>query len=324
MNDEKFRILTLLNPIQEAIDELEVYGPVVTGTSWSRGEVLEKIDDFDAVLADDEFPYDEEFFDGANKLKVVSRVGVGYENVDLEAATDHGVMVTNTPGVMAESVAEHAIMLMLASANNLVPADRAVREDRWEWEKYRGVELWNGTLGQIGLGKIGYMVAKKAADSFNMRVLVHDPYAMEERVLEVGGKSVNLDTALEEADVVSINVPLTEETTRMIGEDELKQMKESAILVNTSRGKVVDQSALVRALKDGEIAKAGLDVLEEEPPERDDPILELDQVIFTPHQASNTETGVANMFMGAVRNLTSALQGKRPGFLLNQSILDQG
>lgn len=323
MKEEKYRILTLLNPIQEAVDELAEYGSVVTGTSWSRGEVLKKINDFDAVLADDEFPYDEEFFDEADKLKVVSRVGVGYENVDLEAATDHGVMITNTPGVMAESVAEHAIMLMLASANNLVPADSAVREDRWEWEKYRGVELWNGTLGQIGLGKIGYMVAKKAADCFNMRVLVHDPYAMEERVLEVGGKSVNLDITLGEADVVSINVPLTEETTRMIGKDEFKKMKDSAIFVNTSRGKVVNQDALVRALKEGEIAKAGLDVLVEEPPEKDDPILGLDQVIFTPHQASNTETGVTNMFMGAVRNLTSALQGNRPGFLLNPSILDQ-
>ncbi|MEF8726310.1 MAG: NAD(P)-dependent oxidoreductase, partial [Candidatus Bipolaricaulota bacterium] len=251
------------------------------------------------------------------------RVGVGYENVDVEAASDHGVMVTNTPGVMAESVAEHAIMLMLASANNLVSADSAIREDHWEWEKYRGVELWNGNLGQIGLGKIGYMVAKKAADCFNMRVLVHDPYAVEERVLEVGGKSVNLGAALGEADVVSINVPLTEETNQMIGKDEFKKMKESAILVNTSRGKVIDQSALVRALKEGEISKAGLDVLEEEPPEKDDPILELDQVIFTPHQASNTETGVTNMFMGAVRNMTSALQGKRPRFLLNPSILDR-
>ncbi|MBS3787531.1 hydroxyacid dehydrogenase [Candidatus Bipolaricaulota bacterium] len=324
MDNKKFRILSLLNPIQEAVVYLEKYGSVVTGTSWSRRKVLEKINDFDAVLADDEFRYDAEFFSRADKLKVVSRVGVGYENVDVEAASDHGVMVTNTPGVMAESVAEHAIMLMLASANNLVSADSAIREDHWEWEKYRGVELWNGNLGQIGLGKIGYMVAKKAADCFNMRVLVHDPYAVEERVLEVGGKSVNLGAALGEADVVSINVPLTEETNQMIGKDEFKKMKESAILVNTSRGKVVDQSALVRALKEGEISKAGLDVLEEEPPEKDDPILELDQVIFTPHQASNTETGVTNMFMGAVRNLTSALQEKRPRFLLNPSIIDQG
>ncbi len=317
---KNFKILSMLKPIQKAADELKNYGEVTVGTSLTRNEVLNQISTFDAVLADDEFAYDEEFFNQADQLRIVSRVGVGYENVDLTAATKHGIMVTNTPGVMAESVAEHTIALMLASSNNLVQADREVREGNWEWEKFRGMELWNGTFGQVGLGKIGYQVAKKVSACFNMRITVHDPFAPEERVLSVGGKSGSLDSTLKDSDIVSINVPLTDETKHMISKNQLRQMKDSAILVNTSRGKVIDQEALIWALKKGEIGKAALDVLDQEPPPQNSELFELDNVILTPHQASNTHQGVENMFMESTQNLISALEGKQPKFLINTEL----
>lgn len=317
---KRFKILSMLKPIQKAVEELENYGEVTVGTSLTRDEVLNQINNFDAVLADDEFAFDEEFFTHAEQLKVVSRVGVGYENVDTTEATKHEVMVTNTPGVMAESVAEHTLTLMLASANNLVLADREVRKGNWEWEKFRGMELWNGTFGQVGLGRIGYQVAKKVSACFNMRITVHDPFAPEERILSVGGKSASLEATLKDSDIVSINVPLTDETRHMISKRQLKQMKGSAILVNTSRGKVIDQEALIWALKKGEIGKAALDVLDQEPPPQDSELFELDNVILTPHQASNTEQGVENMFMESTQNLISALEGKQPKFLINTEL----
>ncbi len=323
MKKKNFRILSMVKPIEKVARELKEFGETKLGTSLTRDEVLDQIGNFDAVLADGQFAYDEEFFQRTDQLKVVSRVGVGYDNVDVEAATKYGVMVTNTPGVMAESVAEHTIMLMLASANNLVPADREVRKGNWEWERFRGIELWNGTLGQVGLGKIGYLVAKKVSECFNMRVMVHDPYAGEERILSVGGKSASLDTTLKEANLVSLNVPLREETRHMIAREEFKKMKESAILVNTSRGKVVDQEALIWALQEGEIAKAALDVLEEEPPPADSKLFDLEEVILTPHLASNTETGVSNMFTESAQNLIAGLEGKQPKFLINKEVTEK-
>lgn len=316
------RILSTLTPTKQTLEILKEISELDIEESITRDTILEKISYYDAVLAGGGLQYDEEVFKSAGgKLKIVSRVGVGYDNIDVEAATRYGVMVTNTPGVMAESVAEHTILLMLATAKNLTLADKEAREGIWEWAKYRGTELWSKTLGQIGLGRIGYLVAKKARAAFNMQILVYDPYISEERILSVGEKSTDIESLLKQSDVVSINTPLTEETHHLIGENEFKTMKKSAVLINTGRGPIVDEEALIHALQTGDIAKAGLDVFEEEPPKGDNPLFQMDNVVLTPHQASNTDTGVESMFMAAAQNVIEALNEKRPRYLLNEEVV---
>ena len=320
---DKYKILSMPQPLEKVRQLLEDFAEIEVGSSLPRDELLEKIDSYDGILASGSLEYDEELFRRAGeRLKIVARVGVGYDNVDVEAATESGVLATNTPGVMAESVAEHTLLLILAVAKGLPQADRGVREGHWSWAEYRGTELWCQTLGQIGLGRIGRLVANKVRDCLSMRVLAHDPYALEEKFLEIGAKSVELETVLGEADVITINAPLTEETRGLIGEKELRAMKKSAILVNTGRGPIIDEGALIEALQKGEIAGAGLDVFEQEPPNEDNPLLEMENVVLTPHQASNTETGVENMFMTAARDVVAVLKGERPKFPLNPEVID--
>lgn len=320
----KFKILFTLQPIERAVSILEKLGTVEIRPAIDRKALLKEIGEYDAILVSARIQFNEEFFKKAHhRLKIISRVGIGYDNIDLKAATKYGIMVTNTPGVMAESVAEHTILLMLAAAKNLALADREIREGRWEWERYRGTKLWCKTLGQIGLGRIGYLVAKKAKDAFNMRVLAYDPYVDEERILKVGGKSANLNTLLKESDIVSINAPLTEETHHLIGKQELDMMKRSAVIINTGRGPIIDEKALIDALQTGEIAKAGLDVFEAEPPKQGNPLLKMDNVVLTPHQASNTKAGVEGMFSQAAQNVLKALQGEKPKYLLNDEVYEK-
>ncbi len=305
---------------------MEKIGTVEVKDAIDRRLLLNEVENgkYDAILVGARIQYDEEFFNRAHhRLKIISRMGIGYDNIDLKAATKYGIMVTNTPGVMAESVAEHTILLMLATAKNLPLADKEVRNGIWKWERYRGTELWCKTLGQIGLGRIGYLVAKKAKDAFNMRVLAYDPYVNEERILKAGGKSANLDTLLKESDIVSINAPLTEETHHLIGKQELDMMKRSAVIINTGRGPIMDEEALIDALRASKIAKAGLDVFEEEPPEQDNPLLKMENVVLTPHQASNTKTGVEGMFSQAAQNVLKALQGEKPKYLLNDEVYNK-
>lgn len=318
MDSDQFNILATVPVISPYKEDLNKFAKLNVLENPERRDVLSIIEKIDAVLAGDKVHFDEELFKTAGeRLKVISRVGVGYDNVDIDMATKHGIMVTNTPGVMAESVAEHTILLMLAIAKDLVLVDRETRQGNWGREKFRGIELWTKTLGQIGLGCIGYQVASKARKALNMNVMVHDPYVAEERILELGGKSVKLDTLLEKSDVVTINCPLTDDTYKLIGRKELEQMKEDALLINTARGEVIDEQALINALNQGIIAKAGLDVFEEEPLSADNPLTDMDDVILTSHQSSNTKNGVDSMFREAIRNLKVALEGKEPRFLIS-------
>lgn len=323
-NKTNFKILSTLPPIQEVRETVDEIGTLEVNTSMSRDELLEKVRNYDAILAGDQLEFNGEVFEKSEgRLKIVARVGIGYDNVDLNDATQHGVMATNTPGVMAESVAEHAILLMLAASNNLPLADKEIRDGQWEWEKYRGMELWSRTLGLIGFGRIGNLVARKARQAFSMRVLVYDPYVEDKEIISVGAKKTReLDKLLVQSDVISINTPLTEETRHLIGKEEFELMKDTSIIVNTGRGAVIDEKALIDALKEGEIAKAGLDVLEQEPPASDNPLFELENVVLTSHIASNTETGVKAMFLEATNNVLSALKGSTPQFLLNKEVLD--
>lgn len=226
--------------------------------------------------------------EAADNLKVIARAGVGLDNIDVEAAKQKGIALINAPESSTLSVAELAIALMLAVARKIAYSDRRMREGYWAKKEAMGVELSGKTIGIIGAGRIGSAVARIARFGFNMHVLYHDVRCSEELNRELGAECVSLEEVLRRSDVVSIHVPLLPETKYLINEERLKLMKKTAILINTSRGAVIDTKALVKALREGWIAGAGLDVFEEEPLPKDHPLLRLDNVVLTPHIGAST------------------------------------
>jgi glyoxylate reductase len=250
-------------------------------------------------------------------------VAVGYDNIDLPAATRHGVMATNTPGVLTDTTADFAFALMMAAARRVAEGDRFLRAGRfhgWAIDMLLGQDVWGATLGLVGVGRIGGAVARRAR-GFGMRLLYTDAVSLPEDVeRELGAARVDLATLLREADFVSLHVPLTPETRHLIGAPELARMKPTAVLVNTSRGPVVDEAALAGALRDGAIFAAGLDVFEREP-EVHPGLLELDNVVLAPHIASGSVRTRSEMSAMAVRSLVAGLRGERPPNLLNPEVL---
>jgi D-3-phosphoglycerate dehydrogenase len=227
--------------------------------------------------------------EAADSLLVIGRAGVGVDNIDVEAARARGIEILTSPEAATQSVAELTMGLILAVARKIAFCDRKIRAGEWPKKHAVGVELWGKTLGVIGAGRIGSAVARIAKFGFNMNVVYYDVARNKKIEEEVGARYVSLDELLREADVVTIHVPLTEQTKYLINEEKLKLMKRTAILINTSRGAVVDTKALIRALKEGWIAGAGLDVFEEEPLPPNHPLLELENVVLTAHIGASTE-----------------------------------
>ena len=248
------------------------------------------------------------------RLRIIARTGVGVDpsRVDLEAAKEFKIWVTNQPGSNSVSVAELVFGQMIAIARHTHAADRAVRENRWsEYLKYAGTELAGKTIGIVGMGNIGARVAIRAR-AFEMGFLVYDPYIPESHVTALGGRWVGLNELLAAADFVTIHCPLTAETKGMIGGKELKLMKPSAYLINAARGGIVDETELCRALKDKKIAGAVLDVVENEPPEKGHPLLQLDNVILSPHIGAMTLEAAQRGEWGAAHEVIRVLEGHRP------------
>jgi len=259
-------------------------------------------------------PFDREVITKARKLKVISRHGVGYDNVDVEAAKEKGIYVTITPA-NSLTVADMAFTLLLSAARKVPQAHVYVKNGLWKKRADRslfmGVDAFGKTLGLIGLGRIGSIMAKRGK-GFDMNIIYHDIVRKRRLEEELGLAYRPLDQIFPEADFISVHVPLTAETKGLIGEEELKAMKKSAILVNTSRGTIVDEKALYRALKEGWIAAAGLDVFEDEPIKADSPLLTLDNIILTPHIAGSTWECRRRCAMMAVENTIQALKGEKP------------
>lgn len=263
--------------------------------------------------------------DAAPKLRVVSNYAVGYDNIDVEAATARGVVVTNTPGVLTETVADFTMTLLLATARRLVEADRFTRAGRWKsWEPMLllGQDVHGATLGLVGLGRIGAAVARRAR-GFGMRLLYHDVVRREDLEAELGLEFAAFDEVLRRADFVSVHTPLTPQTRHLIGAAQLRLMKKTAILVNTARGPIVDPDALHQALVSGEIWGAGLDVFEVEPVPADHPLLALDNIIVAPHVASASVETRTKMAQMAVENLLVALAGGRPPHFVNPEVWER-
>ncbi len=257
------------------------------------------------------------FLKSADKLEMIQLFGIGYDYIDVQACTKKGVIVCNVAEIYSESVAQHTWALILDLTKHVTRADRSMRTGRWEREDWMGFQIWGKILGVIGLGSIGSRVAMKGRLAFGMRILAYDPYVLPEHAQLFGAELVSLETLLKESDIVSLNVMLTPQTRHMIGEEQLSIMKNSAFLVNTCRGAVIDERALVECLRKGGIRGAGLDVFEVEPLPKDNPLLSMDNVVLTPHIASSTTEAVEKTYKGAVENIVRYLEHLRPHWMIN-------
>ena len=274
----------------KAIDMLRKQGFEVAYREYpGEEELIELVREADALIVRSKPVVTRRVIEAGEKLKVIGRAGVGLDNIDLESAREKGVEVINTPGAPTRSVAELAIGLMLAVVRRIAYADRRMREGKWVKKECMGFELYGKTLGIIGFGRIGREVARIAHHGFGMKIIYYDVVkAPEEVVRELDAQYMDLDELLRRADIVSIHVPLLPSTRHLINEGRLRIMKKTAILINTSRGGVVDTNALVKALREGWIAGAGLDVYETEPLPENHPLTKLDNVVLTPHIGSTT------------------------------------
>lgn len=291
----------------------------------AKSVIVEKAKDVDALVTLLTDKIDAEVLDAGQKLKIIAQMAVGFDNIDVKGATERGIYVTNTPGVLTETTADFAWALLLAVARRVVEADKYVRTGQWKvsWHPsmLMGMDVYGATIGIVGAGRIGSAVARRAK-GFGMRILYYDIVPMApELERELGAELVDLDTLFKESDFVSIHVPLTKETYHMVNERRLRLMKRTAYLVNNSRGQVIDERALYKALKEGWIAGAALDVFEEEPTPVDNPLLKLDNVVVAPHISSASYETRSRMAEMVAENLVAFFDGKVPPNLVNPEVL---
>ena len=296
----------------ELLEGLDV--TVLSELPPGRDELLEAARGVDGVLSTLTEQIDAGFMDAAgDRLKVIANMAVGYDNVDLEAANERGIVVTNTPEVLNETTADTAFMLMLAAARRLGEGERIVRSGRWEaWgpKLLTGPDVWGKRLGILGFGRIGQAVARRAK-GFGMEIFYWGRSRKEEAEEELGARYLELDELLETCDFFSVHTPLTEETTHLVSAEEFENMRTEAVLVNTSRGPVVDEAALADALAEGRIFAAGLDVYEEEPKVHPK-LLELENVVLAPHIGSASIETRNKMAATASEDLRVVLRGEQP------------
>jgi glyoxylate reductase len=274
--------------------------------------LAEKIKDVDGVYTLLTEQFTPELMASANNLKVISNMAVGFDNIDVEAATKLGIVVTNTPGVLTETTADLTFALLMATARRLGYSERRLRDGLWEtWKpmEFTGQDIYGATLGLVGMGRIGAAVARRAL-GFNMRVIYTDAFRKPEVESALFCEYKEFDEVLQEADFISLHTPLLPETRHLISDREFKLMKPTAILVNTSRGPVIDPEALEKALRDGEIWAAGLDVFEVEPISSDNPLIKLDNIVTLPHVGSASIRTRIRMAQLTANNLVAVLNGK--------------
>ena len=271
-----------------------------------RGQLLEAIADVDAILIRSATKVDAEALAAARRLKVVARAGVGLDNVDVKAATQAGVMVVNAPTSNIVSAAELAIALLFAVARHVPQASAALKGGTWARSKYTGIEMYEKTVGVVGLGRIGVLVAQRLM-AFGTKVVAYDPYVSSARAAQMGVRLVGLDELLAEADFITVHLPKTPETVGLIGEEQLRRVKPTAVLVNAARGGIVDEAALFAALKEGRLAGAGLDVYAKEPC-TDSPLFELDNVVALPHLGASTREAEENCAVMVAEQLRDFLE----------------
>ncbi|UCG13092.1 MAG: phosphoglycerate dehydrogenase [Deltaproteobacteria bacterium] len=269
-------------------------------------DLLEAIQPCEGVVVRSRTNIDRTVLENSPRLRVIGRAGIGVDNIDLEAATQRGILVMNTPGANAVAAAEHAMALMLALSRHIPRADQSVRDGRWEKKKFVGTELYNQTLGIIGVGRIGSIMANRA-QGMKMRVLAYDPYVSAEVAAKLGVELVPPQKLFRQSDFISIHTPFTKETRGLLDETAFKTMKRGVRIINCARGGIIDENALYQAIKKRKVAGAALDVFEEEPPVNN-PLLSLPQVIATPHLGASSEQAQVNVATAIAEQMVDYLQ----------------
>jgi D-3-phosphoglycerate dehydrogenase len=303
---------------EEALQALRRHHDVTTKEA-PPGELPDLIGGFDALIVRSRTKVTRDVLARATDLRVVGRAGTGVDNIDVEAATEAGIPVVNAPGGSAESVAELAVGLMLSLARRIPEADRTTKAGQWEKARLRGGELAGKVLGLVGSGRIGSLVARICQD-IGMETVAYDPYVEPVAAQERGIWLASLEQVLERADFVSVHASLTEETHHMLSSAQFARMKPTAYLINAARGPIVEESALIEALRSGQIAGAGLDVFEREPP-ADSPLLTMENVVLTPHIGAATEEAQRRTGLLVVEQVIKALAGDTPEFVVNPETL---
>jgi D-3-phosphoglycerate dehydrogenase len=273
-----------------------------------RSQLLAALPGADAVLIRSATQMDPEAIAAGQQLKVIARAGVGLDNVDVKAATQAGVMVVNAPTSNIVSAAELAVALLLSAARNIVPANLALKNGEWKRSKYNGVELSEKTVGIVGLGRIGVLVAQRLS-AFGVKLIAYDPYVQPARAAQIGVRLVPLDELMRESDFITVHLPKTPETAGLIGEEQLKLAKPTMYLVNAARGGIVDEDALYRAISEGRVAGAGLDVYAKEPC-TDSPLFGLETVVATPHLGASTDEAQEKAGISVAKSVRLALAGE--------------
>ncbi|TSE01027.1 phosphoglycerate dehydrogenase [Skermania sp. ID1734] len=273
-----------------------------------RPALLAAVPEADALLVRSATTVDAEVLAAGTNLKIVARAGVGLDNVDVPAATERGVMVVNAPTSNIHTAAEHAVTLLLAAARQIPAADATLREHTWQRSKFNGVEIFGKTVGVVGLGRIGQLFAQRLA-AFETHIIAYDPYVSPARAAQLGIELVSLDELLERADLISVHLPKTPETKGLIGTEALAKTKKGVVIVNAARGGLIDEAALVEAIKSGHVRAAGLDVFETEPC-TDSPLFELPQVVVTPHLGASTSEAQDRAGTDVAKSVLLALAGE--------------
>lgn len=306
----------------EGLQMLDGVADVYVADNQDPNNYLDEMKDADALIVRIA-KCDGHAIENSPNLKVIGRTGVGYDSVDVKTATAHGIPVVITPGANNRSVAEHAVAMMFALSKNLVEAQQEMCKGNWEIRgAKKAFELEGKTIGILGLGAIGCETAK-ICEGCGMKVAAYDPFLSKEQVEGYGAVYYeNYEDLLKVSDVVSIHVPLTDETKNMISKKQLTEMKKTALIINCSRGGIINETDLVEALKAGEIAGAGTDVFCSEPPKTDDPLLNCPNLIVSPHSAAQTREAVIKMAQMCVKGCLAVAEGKKWPFVADKSVYD--
>jgi len=314
------RVLVCDPIADDGIAALKRFGAQVdVRTGLTLEELLAAVDSYEALIVRSETRLTREVIEAAGSLQVIGRAGIGVDNIDIQAATEKGVVVVNAPTGNIISAAEHAIALMLALARHIPEANASLKAGRWERERFRGLEVRGKTLGIVGLGQVGSEVARRAR-GLEMRVLAHDPFVPEERARGLGVELVSFEELLRESDFLTVHTTLTEGTRRLIGEAELQKMKPTARIINTARGGIVDEEALEAALTDGRLAGVALDVFETEPL-TSHPLFGNQKVVVTPHLGASTTEAQERVSLDVAEQIIAVLKGDPAQYAVNAPLI---
>jgi len=324
-NNSKFKIVVVDNDTDSIDIEVEeakkICASVVMGNCKDEDEVIDIAKDSDAILVN-HAPISERVIEAIEKCQVVVRIGIGVDNVDIQAATKAGIYVVNVPTYCIDEVSSHAVLLVLAITRKLLQFDKDIKSGIWDFQQQLPIiDLKKSKLGLVGFGNIARLFSKKMKLFGIEQVLVNDPFVRKEDIKEFCVKVVGFDELITTSDIISLHTPLTQDTRHLIGENQFKMMKKTAYIINTARGGIIDEQALYIALKEGLIAGAALDTMELEPPKANNPLLELDNVLLTPHVAFYSETAIKNLHLWAIEEVIRVLTGRVPKNVLNPKVI---